>query len=109
MYFDTPKKNSRKNRSNSKAKMQNVSNSSEKITQKDKENNYANIKNGGASNNHQNQSKFFLLKNKKKFFKIQMVNRTLLMEFTHLITDFTFLILLCSVSWEMTLLVLMGK
>ncbi len=59
MYFDTPKKISRKNRSNSKAKMPNASNSSEKITQKDKENNYANIKNGGTLINHQNQSNNF--------------------------------------------------
>jgi len=54
MYFDSPKKNNRKNRSNSKAKITNAGNSSDKMMQKDKENNYANIKNGGASNNNQN-------------------------------------------------------
>jgi hypothetical protein len=58
MYFDTPKKNNRKNRSNSKAKIPNVSNSSEKLMQKNKENNYENIKNGGATNNNQNPSNF---------------------------------------------------
>lgn len=58
MYFDTPKKNNRKNRSISKAKIPNVSNSSEILKQKDKENNYSNIKNGGAANNNQNQSIF---------------------------------------------------
>jgi len=56
MYFDTPKKNNRKNRSNSKAKMPIPSTSQEKIMQKDKENNYGNIKNGGNNNNNQNSS-----------------------------------------------------
>lgn len=65
MYFDTPKKNNRKNRSTSKAKIPNVNNSSEKIIQKDKENNYANIKNGGTSNVNHNSGKFFFVKNKK--------------------------------------------
>ena len=61
MYFETPKKN-RKNRSISKQKNMQQSSSLEKIGQKDKENNYGNLKNGGAvTNNHnpnaQNNSK----------------------------------------------------
>ena len=53
MYFETPKKN-RKNRSISKPKplQQQQSTSLEKKGQKDKENNYANLKNGGVMNNH---------------------------------------------------------
>lgn len=59
MYFETPKKN-RKNRSVSKPKPLQGSTSLEKKGQKDKENNFGNLKNGGGMNNHnpnQNNSK----------------------------------------------------
>lgn len=62
MYFDTPKKNSRKTRSTSKAKVSVVGNQNDKIMQKDKENNYVNIKNGGVNmNNSQNLSNDYSL------------------------------------------------
>ena len=64
MYFETPKKN-RKNRSISKPKPLQGSSSLEKKGQKEKENNYGNLKNGAAMNNHnansQNNSKLNLL------------------------------------------------
>ena len=55
MYFETPKKN-RKNRSISKQKPLQQGTSLEKKGQKDKENNYGNLKNGGAAMNNHNQN-----------------------------------------------------
>lgn len=64
MYFETPKKN-RKNRSMSKPKPLQAGTSLEKKGQKDKENNFGNLKNGGALNNHnansQNNSNYIML------------------------------------------------
>ncbi len=74
MYFDTPKKNNRKVRSNSKAKMQIPNNSTDKIMQKDKENNYGNVKNGGNNNNNNlnssNKNKYI----NKIFFNCKLFN-----------------------------------
>jgi hypothetical protein len=65
MYFETPKKN-RKNRSISKPKplIQQQNTSLEKKGQKEKENNYTNLKNGAVMNNlnanSQNNSNIFI-------------------------------------------------
>jgi hypothetical protein len=87
MYFETPKKN-RKNRSISKPKplIQQQNTSLEKKGQKEKENNYTNLKNGGVMNNlnsnSQNNSKIFLI-----FFKTLM-DKQIKMEFILLIMGF---------------------
>lgn len=63
MYFETPRKNNRKNRSTSKVKGQPMNSSQDKNlpNSKDKENNFNNNKNGGSSQilNNSNSSKIY--------------------------------------------------